>query len=296
MLWEILLRLGLRSGVIGWPASAPAPASAAFALTDGFFRGEKGPGAAQPAVLAARAQAARVGPADINPGLFARFGPARGSDLRAALAGDLWREAVARSLTASTPDLEAFFLVLPGLEGVSRDYFGGYSAAEFDGAKSHLQTEAATVLSAYYIHLDEFLAELWKSDPRPSPRLLALVSAYGVEAPGGAWGRLRAEMSRGAIRRGQTDRSPDGVLILSQEDGGGIAPGTLLTGARLIDLAPTLLYGLGFPVARDFDGKVLTSAFDKGFLARHPLTFLPSYEGLTGPPTGLKPSASRRSG
>ena len=47
-----------------------------------------------------------------------------------------------------------------------------------------------------------------------------------------------------------------------------------------MDLAPTLLYGLGFPVARDLDGQVLTAAFDKGFLARHPLTFFPSYEGL----------------
>jgi Type I phosphodiesterase / nucleotide pyrophosphatase len=295
MLWEILPRLGVRSGVIGWPASAPAPASSAFALTDGYFRGENGPRTAQPTELAARAQALRTRPADVGPELFNRFGPARGNRLRIALAGDLWREEISRSLLAKTPNLEAFFLVLSGLEGISRDYFGGYSAAEFDGARSHLLTEAATIVSTYYSHLDEFLEELWKSDPRPGPRLLALVSAYGVEAPDGTWGRLRAEVSSDAVRRGQTDRSPDGVLILYQEGGGGIAPGTLLTGARLIDLAPTLLYGLGFPVARDFDGKVLTSAFKKEFLTRHPLTFLPSYEALTGPPPGLRPSASRRS-
>ena len=42
-------------------------------------------------------------------------------------------------------------------------------------------------------------------------------------------------------------------------------------------------------MARDFDGKILTSAFDKEFLARHPLAFLPSYEALTGPPPALKP-------
>jgi hypothetical protein len=33
-------------------------------------------------------------------------------------------------------------------------------------------------------------------------------------------------------------------------------------------------------VAQDLDGQVLRAAFDKGFLARNPLTILPSYEGL----------------
>jgi len=297
MLWEILARLGVRSGMLGWPASAPAPASAAFALTDGFFHGEEGPRAALPADLAARARALRIQPVDVDRGLLTRFGPAGDGDLSIALAGDLWRESAARSLMAATPDLDALFLTLPGLEGISRRYFGGYSAAEFDGARSHVLTEAAALVSTYYIHLDEFLEALWKSDRRPGPRLLAIVSAYGVEAPSGTWGRLRAEVSPGALLAGQTDHSPDGVLILYQEGGGqgGIAPGALLTGAQLTDVAPTLLYGLSFPVARDFDGKVLTSAFDKSFLARQPLTFLPSYETLTGPPPGLKPSVSRRS-
>jgi hypothetical protein len=65
--------------------------------------------------------------------------------------------------------------------------------------------------------------------------------------------------------------------------GEGVRSGELLTGAQLVDVAPTLLYGLGVPVARDLDGRVLTTAYDRGFLARHPLTFLPSYETLTEP-------------
>jgi type I phosphodiesterase/nucleotide pyrophosphatase len=281
MLWEVLLRLGLRAGAVGWPASAPVPANATFAFTDGFFRGETGPRMAQPAELAARGAALSVRPVDVGRDLLAGFGPAAGADLRTALAGDLWRERVARALVQSTPNLESFFLVLPGLERISRQNLGGYSAAEFDGAKAHVLTEAAALVAAYYIHLDAFLSELWKSDPGRGPRLLAIVSAYGVEAPAGAWGWLRGEVSRDAARGGRTDRSPDGVLLLYWEGREGIAPGALITGARLVDVVPTLLYGLGFPVARDFDGQVLTSAFDKGFLARHPLTFLPSYETLT---------------
>jgi predicted AlkP superfamily phosphohydrolase/phosphomutase len=41
--------------------------------------------------------------------------------------------------------------------------------------------------------------------------------------------------------------------------------------AELIDLAPTLLHLLGIPVPDDMDGKVLTSAFQPGFLSEHPV-------------------------
>ncbi len=43
---------------------------------------------------------------------------------------------------------------------------------------------------------------------------------------------------------------------------------------------PTVLYGLHFPIAGDLDGRVLTAAFEASFLARNPLTFVPSYETL----------------
>jgi predicted AlkP superfamily phosphohydrolase/phosphomutase len=41
--------------------------------------------------------------------------------------------------------------------------------------------------------------------------------------------------------------------------------------AKLIDIAPTLLYLLGVPVPEDMDGKVLSSVFRPEFLAAHPL-------------------------
>ncbi|HXM05363.1 MAG TPA: alkaline phosphatase family protein [Chthoniobacterales bacterium] len=46
-------------------------------------------------------------------------------------------------------------------------------------------------------------------------------------------------------------------------------PGTRLEGARLIDLAPTLLYLLGQKVPADMDGRVLTAAFDPRFLQQN---------------------------
>ena len=67
------------------------------------------------------------------------------------------------------------------------------------------------------------------------------------------------------------------MLLLS---GRGIQPGAFVSPAELTDVLPTLLYSLGLPIARDLDGGVLTAAFASGFLARQPLTFVPSYETL----------------
>lgn len=65
--------------------------------------------------------------------------------------------------------------------------------------------------------------------------------------------------------------------------GDGFQLGAALRSADLIDLVPTLLDGLGFPIARDLDGTVLTTTFETAFLARQPLTFVPSYETFARP-------------
>jgi Type I phosphodiesterase / nucleotide pyrophosphatase len=192
----------------------------------------------------------------------------------AGLAGDARRLAAAEALVARRPEVEACFVVLPGLAKVSGRAFGGWAAATFDGARGAAETRAAARLAGYYEALDARLARLWESGG--GPRLLAVVSAHGVEAPGRA-ARLWAELTGGEGVGGRLDGAADGVLMLYGE---GVRRRSLLTGARLVDLAPTLLYALRLPVARDLDGRVLTEAFDPAFLAAQPLTFLPSYEGL----------------
>ena len=103
----------------------------------------------------------------------------------------------------------------------------------------------------------------WYQPLLRAPRLSILITALGVS--------LALE---------------NGVLLLYGE---GIQPGALLTGARLMDVVPTLMYGMGFPVAHDLDGRVLTTAFDKRFLARHPIDFMPTYEGLMERPAATRP-------
>ena len=62
--------------------------------------------------------------------------------------------------------------------------------------------------------------------------------------------------------------------------GDGIRPGVVLQGASVLDVAPTILYLSGLPVARDMEGRVLTEMLDDDFARAHPVTFIPSYESL----------------
>ena len=272
-LWEILPRLGMAAGSVGWPASWPASRETVFTLPERFFTlGGQDP-EAWPEDAGERARIFRPSPAEIDPAKKARLGPDPPRRMLDALAADVWRQSLALSLFDQHPDTGALFVVLPGLREASRRTFGGFHAVQFEGEQSAAARDAAERLAAYYSVLDGFLGELWLRVD--GPKVLAVVSAYGTESR-----RDPLRRERTAVE-GRFGGGPDGVLILQGE---GIQPGALLTGARLVDVAPTLLYALGFPVAQDLDGQVLRAAFDKGFLARNPLTILPSYEGLAKSP------------
>ena len=62
----------------------------------------------------------------------------------------------------------------------------------------------------------------------------------------------------------------DGLLFMR---GPMIRKGHAITGAGIVDMAPTILYAMGLPVARDMDGKPLTDAFTYAFTAEHPVTY-----------------------
>jgi hypothetical protein len=47
--------------------------------------------------------------------------------------------------------------------------------------------------------------------------------------------------------------------------------------AALVDLAPTVLYALGIPAARDLAGRPLIELFNKGFVERHPVRMVDTY-------------------
>jgi tetratricopeptide (TPR) repeat protein len=75
-----------------------------------------------------------------------------------------------------------------------------------------------------------------------------------------------------------------GILILA---GPPIKPGPLDT-TNLLDIAPTVLYLAGLPVAEDMEGRVIGEAIDGRFRARFPVRTIPSYEGIGRPLAGSR--------
>jgi predicted AlkP superfamily phosphohydrolase/phosphomutase len=72
----------------------------------------------------------------------------------------------------------------------------------------------------------------------------------------------------------------DGVLAVR---GSGIKVGAQVTGARIMDMAPTILHLLGEPIPDDMDGRVLTEMFDSTHLERYPVRYRTA--GPAGPAT-----------
>lgn len=245
-LWTTLAALGRRTSVIGFPAVLDGPPPAP----------EAGPQASAPA----------------ERELVALGFP----DLARALASDRARLAAARGSLAA-PGLDALFVRLDGLERASVACFGGFAAAEFEGERAGRVRRAADALASYYGGLDGELAELWAA--LPEPRLLVVVSPYGVAAPAGL-GRILLELADRPRLGGSLAGGPDGLWLARGE---GIRQGVQVPAAALADAVPTLLYALGLPIARDLDGKVLATTFEPAFLQRRSLTFVPSYEGLAAP-------------
>ncbi len=101
----------------------------------------------------------------------------------------------------------------------------------------------------------------------PPGTLVAVASPYGFAAPGPAES-LKRLLGIGGGWRTSPEGSPDGVLVLSGE---GVVAGHRVERAQLADVAPTLCYLIGLPVAQYMEGRVMLDAIDPAYLASHPL-------------------------
>jgi len=62
------------------------------------------------------------------------------------------------------------------------------------------------------------------------------------------------------------NHQPQGLFTLS---GAGIDHGRRLSGVNIMDIAPTLLYGMGLPIPEEMDGNPARDAFSEAFQAAH---------------------------
>jgi len=97
--------------------------------------------------------------------------------------------------------------------------------------------------------------------------VVAVVSPYGL-APPGSLERLKRLFGGGGDWNMSAESCPDGLLVVLGENVDVAARGPK---ASPPDVAPTLCYLLGLPVAQYMEGSVLVDIIDPTFLAGHPL-------------------------
>ncbi len=71
-----------------------------------------------------------------------------------------------------------------------------------------------------------------------------------------------------------TEPAFHGILAVR---GPGVVAGQELPPVSVLDLAPTMAYMLGLPVAEDLPGQVVTGLFDDDHLAEHPIETVPGW-------------------
>ena len=258
--WEVATTAGLRTVVVNWWATWPAPADAGLIVSDrATLRLEKGGAldaeiapasqydelrAAWPTLRAeAAAHAARL-PA----------GTAMDSLLRRSAELDALQIAITKQVAAASADLVCTYL--PGLDLVQYGLFGSAEAA---GASPVSAAVRLAALDEYYVLLDALLGPaLGVSDDD----LLILITSPGrVSEPG------------------------PGLLLAH----GAAADARLLDGdAQPTDVMPTILQALGVPLSRELAGRPLVELFGADFARRYPVRQVSTY----GVPSA--PRAERR--
>ncbi len=96
--------------------------------------------------------------------------------------------------------------------------------------------------------------------------LVAVVSPFGL-APPGWFERMKRLFGGGESWHTSAESSPEGLFILL---GDGVDRGGRVQPVRPPDVAPTLCYLLGLPVAQYMEGSVVVAAITPSFLAEHP--------------------------
>jgi hypothetical protein len=276
-LWQIAGRYGVPTGLIGLPLTHPADSQAGFIVSDRFHR--RGDSAAvldaRPAISPARvdaaaraALAADQGQPDTANPVPLELRPQTGES-SSTVDADRLHHRLAMYLGAVEP-VRLLAVRYSGLDSVGHYYFRYANPEAFGDVSEEERRQFGRVLDDYYAYVDALVGDALSS--LGDDDLLLVVSGFGMEPL--TFGKRLLERVVGDPRfTGTHERAPDGFLLAY---GASVAPARQARGA-VVDVAPTLLYFLGLPVARDMDGYVRTDLFTRAFNEQRTITFIPSY-------------------
>jgi hypothetical protein len=286
-IWELLSGYGVTAGVIDWPLTYPAHGVNGYLISDEFLHRDAAsvlasmdePPLAFPPDAAEEARVARQstspGPAAIV--FAAQPEPASGIRPREAqmtpahaLAADVAAEQIAESFAIRRP-VQFTAVRYPGIDAIGHYYLRYALPRAFGDVSDQERLRHGRVLEQYYTYLDGIvgraMAALGPDD------LFLVVSGFGME-PLSLGKRLLERVMGDPELSGSHERAPDGFVLAY---GRQVGKGNFLR-ASVVDIAPTVLYYFGLPIARDLDGFARTDIFTRSFTEQRPITFIPFYD------------------
>jgi predicted AlkP superfamily phosphohydrolase/phosphomutase len=272
-LWGILSDAGLTVGIVRWPLTHPAQALNGFVVSDRLHQFTGADAEMRDAVFPADALPLAI---EASQGSFVAASDAGsaagflvGTPEATALRRDLMYARAARALTAE--ERPRFLSIrYDGLDVVSHYYLRYIQPPTPRGIPEAARRRYAQVIDRYYAYIDGELGAVLDS-MRPGD-LVVVISGFGMERLSPAK-ELLSRVIGDANITGTHERAPDGFLLAY---GTSVQRGRLPRGA-IADVAPTLLYFFGLPVARDMDGFARSDLFTRDFTSERPITFIPSY-------------------
>jgi predicted AlkP superfamily phosphohydrolase/phosphomutase len=202
---------------------------------------------------------------------FSRF-PITTETIYYALANDLYHIKLSNVLyNRIKPDF--FAVYLRELDHVEHKTWKYYEPQYFDNVDPKAIKRFGCVIPDHYKLYDKTLKEY--IDRFDSTTITIIVSDHG-QAPRGSFNKDAAKQ----FISGFEDQDISGyhqIQGIIAMYGPHIKKGYRITNASVFDIAPTILYIYGFPVARDMPGRPLLEAFEEDFVRTHPVTYIDSY-------------------
>lgn len=272
-LWNILAENGLEVGVVGWYASWPAEDVNGFIISDRSFLYSKSSddfdaGLTHPDSIFANILEYLISPSDVSEeSLLWLCDPPEGSSNR-------WRDGCREVLSIYFEAIQKNYIKDLGTLGVSLYMLENYPSWD--------------VMMIYFRSVDSMNHVVFHQIHEKGDSMgdsLYLIPDNYYEFVDEIIGRLRERVDDETILMIVSDHgwdhntghpyAPDGVFLMS---GGFVTQGCHMEGVSIYDIAPTVLYLRGLPIARDMDGSPVLSCLDPAFTANHPVKYIPTYE------------------
>ncbi len=289
-LWEMLGERGLRSHVVGWFATQGEQGLNGKMVSNmyGHLKGVTAetdpadwpapmPGTYWPPELAAELNDRRISPADITGEVIQAFVPdgpkvdqqrdRRLQNLAEKLAEAYSVQAAACYLMQSDPEWDFMAVYFRAIDEISH-FFMHYHPPKMAGIpEADFEMYQHVVNGTYRAH-DMMLQRLIHlAGPDTA---IVLVSDHGFHSD-----HLRPKFTPRVPAGITVWHRPQGVIMAS---GPGFKADELVHGARLLDIAPTVLHYFGMPVGEDMEGRVLTECLSDD----RPVETIPTWEDRGG--------------